>query len=119
MRRHPETRCARCCSPAERSRQPKPEADAAYRDTLPRVLYCLGRFDEALEEQRRVLAKAPSDKKQVREGTLRSLEADIATWRDELGELRRGEIEERLQALEREIAALEQDPDVRRWLDEK
>ena len=90
-----------------------------YRNTLARALYRLGRFDEALEEQRRALTEVATGYKEAYEGYLRRLEADIASWRDESGDLRRGEIEERLQSLEREIAALEQDPDVRRRLDER
>jgi tetratricopeptide (TPR) repeat protein len=97
------------------------EADdvAAYRDTLARALFRLGRFDEALEEQRRALVEAPFADKQDYDGFLRRLEADVAHWRNESGELRRVEIAERMETLDGEIAALEQDPDVRRWLDEK
>jgi hypothetical protein len=95
------------------SRAPSDRARAPSRS--PRT----AAWSTACEEQRRALAEASPEYKQGYEGYLRRLESDIATWRDESGELRRAEIERRIQALEREIAALEQDPDVRRWLDEE
>jgi tetratricopeptide (TPR) repeat protein len=97
----------------------EPKFVGIYRNTLARALYRLGRFDEALEEQRRALSEVATGYKEAYEGHLRRLESDISKWRDESGALRRGEIEERLKVLEREIATLEQIPDVRRWLDER
>ena len=87
-----------------------------YRDTLARALFRLGRFDEALAEQRTALAEAQAEEKADYQKYLQRLESDIATWRDESGNLRRAEWTAKLDALTREIAELEQDPDVRLWL---
>ena len=92
------------------------EKVASYRDTLARALFRLGRFDEALVEQRRALVEASSERQPDFRRYLQRLESDIAAWRDESGALRRVEGTARLDALTREISKLEQDPDVRLWL---
>jgi WD40 repeat protein/serine/threonine protein kinase len=93
-----------------------PQWVALYRDTLARALFRLGRFDEALAEQRRAFEAASARAQVEYQGYLQKLEADIASWRDESGALRRDVWTEKLRALEREIAELEADRDVQLWM---
>lgn len=88
----------------------------AYRDTLARAFFRLGRFDEALAEQHAALAQAPAEEQAQYRQYLQRLEADVAAWRDESGNLRRAEWTAKLDSLTHEIAELEQDRDVRLWL---
>ncbi len=85
-------------------------------DTLARALFRLGSFDEALDHQRAALAAAPDGMKEEFDSYLKRLEADIAEWRDENGQLRVAKWTAKLEELDRQIAELEADPDVRMWL---
>ncbi len=91
---------------------------AKSRSRVAFALSRLGRFDEALAAQRGALADAPDEMRTWIREDLARLESDVATWRDESGQPRRTEWTDRIAALTREIAELEQDPDVRRWLDQ-
>jgi hypothetical protein len=83
---------------------------------LVRALFRLGRFDDALAEQRRQLDEASDAEKAVYQARLERLEVEIAEWRDENGQLRVSEWTSKLAQLDRQIAELEADPDVRMWL---
>jgi WD40 repeat protein/serine/threonine protein kinase len=86
-----------------------------YFDTLAWALFRLGRFDEALAAERKAIELAPVNERGVYEGFLRRLEADVRSWSDDAGQLRREEWMAKLEELDREIAELEADPDVRLW----
>lgn len=94
----------------------EPDAGSFHREILALALFRVGRFDEALAEQRRAIAEASDDEKSTLENGLGRLEAAVAAWRDESGKLRVAEWNAKIEALDREIAALENEPDVRRWL---
>lgn len=92
------------------------DPNPTHRDTLARALYRLGRFDDAIDEQRKALEGAnEADKKEYHE-LLDRLITDIASWRDEAGNIRNEEWKGKLEALDAEIAILEADPDVQLWL---
>jgi tetratricopeptide (TPR) repeat protein len=84
----------------------------AYRDAIPWCLFRLGRFDESIVAQRRMLADG-GDEEYIESAA--RLDSEISSWRDEQGQLRRAEWTARLDALDREIAAIASDPDVRLW----
>ncbi len=89
------------------------------RSAYARALFRLGRFDEALAEQRQALKEARADSEEEFRGYLDRLEADIAEWRDENGKLRTEKWLARIAELDREIAEIEADPDVQIWLREE
>jgi WD40 repeat protein/serine/threonine protein kinase len=86
------------------------------RMTLARALFRRGRFDEALAEHRTALSHVVGYRKEACQKSLTRLEADIAEWRDENGQLRVATWTAKLVELDRQIAELEADPDVRMWL---
>ncbi len=91
---------------------------ATYRRTLAQALFRNGRFDDALAEAHLALAAAREDQKDEYAGSLQRLERDIATWRDESGRVRHAEWRSKVEELDRDIAAIERDPDVRLWIKE-
>jgi len=93
------------------------EEKGEFRSKLARALFRLGRFDEALAEQRSAIAETQPEARSGLRQDLQKLETDIAAWRDEGGQLRRTEWTDRIATLTREIAGLEQDPEVRLWLE--
>ncbi len=92
------------------------EERGEFRSALARALFRLGRFDEALTQQREAIAETQVEARSQLQQDLDRLESDIAAWRDESGQLRRADWTQRSATLTREIAELERDPDVRLWL---
>ncbi len=58
------------------------EEEDGIRDTIAWALYRLGRFDEALDEERRAVDDAPShDRKSSLSASMRRMEQRVASWR--------------------------------------
>ncbi len=92
------------------------DLDAALHEIVARALFSLGHFDEALAKQRDALDHADERWKADYQRALERMEAEIAEWRDENGQLRVAKWTAKLEELDRQIAELEADPDVRMWL---
>ncbi|MBL8858293.1 MAG: protein kinase [Planctomycetes bacterium] len=90
---------------------------APYRSVLALSLFRLGQFDEALNQQLKAVMESPDDKKAEHLDLQHRLEFEVSRWRDGLGNLNRDEWAGRLATLDREIAAIQEEADVRLWME--